>query len=291
VFNQLEEINARPKPFEFYTASDLWTDEYTSSQMLAFHLNGEIDLSSRRTSFIDRSASWMISRFDLHEGRSIIDFGCGPGLYAERLAKTRACITGIDFSRRSIEYARNKARAERLEIRYVHQNYLEFSSLEKYDLLLMIFCDFCALSPAQRKILLQKFASLLKPNGSILLDVCSLPAFDQKAESASYAVNRTNFWSREKYYEFLNTFKYEDVKVTLDKYTIVEKDRIRTIFNWLQHYDKESLAREFAGSGLIVEEYLANVAGDEFDPDGDEFAVIAKKYAKEPHLPSPEKIS
>ncbi len=277
MFNQLEEINARPKPFEFYTASELWTDEYISRQMLAFHLNGETDVSSRKSSFIDRSVKWIVSRFDIHEGKSIIDFGCGPGLYTARLARTKAAVTGIDFSRRSIEYARKIAGTEKLEINCVHQNYLEFTSDEKYDLILMIFCDFCALSPAQRKTLLEKFASLLKPNGSILLDVCSLPAFDQKTESASYTVNRNNFWSPGKYYEFLNTFKYEDVKVTLDKYTIVEKDRTRTIFNWLQHYDKESLAREFAASGLAVEQYLANVAGDEFDPDSGEFAVVARK--------------
>ena len=35
MFDQLEEIYSRPKPFEFYTASDLWTDEYTSKLMLA----------------------------------------------------------------------------------------------------------------------------------------------------------------------------------------------------------------------------------------------------------------
>ncbi len=34
VFAQLEEINSRPEPFEFYTAADLWTDEHTSKQML-----------------------------------------------------------------------------------------------------------------------------------------------------------------------------------------------------------------------------------------------------------------
>jgi hypothetical protein len=34
VFAELEKINARPEPFEFYTASDLWTDEHTSKQML-----------------------------------------------------------------------------------------------------------------------------------------------------------------------------------------------------------------------------------------------------------------
>lgn len=77
---------------------------------------------------------------------------CGPGLYTERLAKTNAAITGIDFSRNSIEYARSRARDERLNINYINQNYLEFNADSKYDLILMIFCDFCALSPAKENI-------------------------------------------------------------------------------------------------------------------------------------------
>ncbi len=276
MFDQLEQINSRPKAFEFYTASELWTDEYTAKQMLSFHLNGEVDISSRRFSFIDKSVNWIISQFDIRAGKSVADFGCGPGLYTERLAKTGAAITGIDFSRNSIEFARNRTRDEQLNINYVHQNYLEFTSNDKYDLIIMIFCDFCALSPAQRRILLEKFHSLLKAGGAILLDVHSIHAFEQKTEGATYTVNRNNFWSPEKYYEFLNTFKYDDVKVTLDKYTIIEKNRTRTIFNWLQHYDKQSIASEFAESGLKIEKYLANVAGDEFDPNGNEFAIIAK---------------
>jgi hypothetical protein len=238
VFNQLEEINLRPKPFEFYTASDLWTDEYTSKQMLSFHLNGEIDVSSRKFSFIDKSVNWIIAQFDICEGKSVADFGCGPGLYTERLAKTNAAIT----------------------------------------LIIMIFCDFCALSPDQRKTLLEKFKLLLKPDGSILLDVHSIKAFNQKTESTTYEVSLSNgFWFPGKYHCFLNTFKYDDVKVTLDKYTIIEKNRTRKIFNWLQYYSKESLANEFAASGLKIEKYLANVAGEEFDTDGNEFAIIAKR--------------
>jgi hypothetical protein len=42
MFEELKRINARPKPFEFYTASDLWTDEYISEQMLSFHLNEDV---------------------------------------------------------------------------------------------------------------------------------------------------------------------------------------------------------------------------------------------------------
>ena len=32
MFEELEKINTRPKPFEFNTVSDLWTDEYTSKR-------------------------------------------------------------------------------------------------------------------------------------------------------------------------------------------------------------------------------------------------------------------
>ena len=164
-----------------------------------------------------------------------------------------------------------------MKIQYVHQNYLEFDADEQYDLIMLIFCDFCVLNPEQRKTLLGKFKKLLKPEGAILLDVSSVHAFHEKAESATYSIDiPNNFWSPEKCYVFLNTFKYADVKVALDKYTIIEKDRTRNIFNWFQHYDTASLAKELAENGLDIVGYLANVAGDEFDADGNEFAVIAK---------------
>jgi hypothetical protein len=51
MFEELGRINACPEPFVFYTASDLWTDEHTSGQMLSFHLNVDIDVSSRNAAF------------------------------------------------------------------------------------------------------------------------------------------------------------------------------------------------------------------------------------------------
>ena len=41
---QLEDINYRPEPFACYTAADLWTDDHSSEQMLAFHLDAYVDL-------------------------------------------------------------------------------------------------------------------------------------------------------------------------------------------------------------------------------------------------------
>ena len=278
MFEELEKINERPEPFQFYTASDLWTDEHTSKQMLSFHLNEAIDVSSRKAEFINRSVEWIVSEFNVGRDTKIADFGCGPGLYAARLAKRGANVTGIDFSKRSIEYARDVAAHEQLNISYVNQNYLEFEIEDRFNLVLMIMCDFCALSPKQRKGLLSKFHKILKPGGSILLDVYSLSAFEQREETATYEVNQLNgFWSPNKYYGFLNTFKYNEEKVVLDKYTIIEFERTRQVYNWLQYFSPEDIEREFKAACFFVKGLCSDVAGASYERKSSEFAIIANK--------------
>lgn len=278
MFEELERINERPEPFEFYTASDLWADEHTSGRMLAFHLNEDMDVSSRKADFIDRSVEWIASRFDVDKGFKIADFGCGPGLYAAKLAGKQASVTGIDFSKRSIAYARETAAREKLDIQYVNQNYLEFETEDRFDLILMIMCDFCALSPAQRRDILAKFRKLLRSAGSVLLDVYSLEAFRQREEAAMYEPDLLNgFWSQRRYYGFQNTFRYEKEKVVLDKYVIIEPDRTRTVYNWLQYFAPEDLEREFAECGFPIVEFFGDVAGSSYNSRSSEFAVVAKK--------------
>ena len=43
MFEKLNKINQRPKPFEVYTAEHLWNDRYISKKMLECHLNEDID--------------------------------------------------------------------------------------------------------------------------------------------------------------------------------------------------------------------------------------------------------
>ena len=278
MFEELDKINSRPMPFEFYTASDLWREDHVSKKMLSFHLNEEIDIASRKTEFIDRSVKWIAARFDISEGTKVADFGCGPGLYTTRLARKLADVTGIDFSTRSIQHAQQVASSEGLSIQYVNQNYIDYESTDRFQLILMIMCDFCALSPDQRKHMLNKFYAHLESGGSVLLDVYSLTAFEQCEETAKYDVNLLDgFWSPKKYYGFLNTFKYEEEKVVLDKYTIVEATGIRTVYNWLQYFTPDTLEREFADCGFAVDQLFADVAGSPYTTESTEFAVVAKK--------------
>ena len=278
MFNNLKAINERPKPFQYYTAAELWTDEHTSKKMLDYHLNEEIDVSSRNARFINRSVSWIIKKFNLNYKSNVLDFGCGPGLYTNRFAERGINVTGVDFSKRSIEYAAQIASSKNLKVNYIHKNYLEYETQDRFDLITMIMCDYCALSPEQRGIMLNKFKELLKHSGNVLLDVYSLKSYNQREEIAAYEFNHlNNFWSPEDYYCFVNTFKYCDEKIILDKYTIIEKAQTRVIYNWLQYYSVETLRREFEDNGLEVLEFYSDVCGLPYDAESLEFAVVARQ--------------
>jgi SAM-dependent methyltransferase len=258
MFKELKEINSRPAPFQFYTADELWADEHTSKQMLEYHLNESIDVSSRNKNFIESSVEWIVSHFGVDKDTEIADFGCGPGLYTTKLAERGAIVTGIDFSENSLKHAKQVAAQKSLKINYVQKNYLDFDTTNSFNLITMIMCDFCALSPEQRKIMLN--------------------SFNQKEESATYELNQlSGFWSPKDYYCFVNTFKYEKEKVILDKYTIIEELRKRVVYNWLQYFSEDSLRKEFEENGFKVEEVYLDVAGKTFNLESPEIAIIAKK--------------
>jgi SAM-dependent methyltransferase len=278
MYNELKEINSRPEPFQFYTANALWTDEHTSQEMLEYHLDESRDLASRKKDFIDRSIQWIVSHFGIDMKTSIADFGCGPGLYTTLFAERKADVTGIDFSERSIRYAKETAARKALDIDYVCLDYLEFETEKRFDLITMIMCDFCALSPIQRKKMLTRLHSLLNTDGSVLLDVYSLSAFDQREEVSTYEHMQLNgFWSKEDYYGFLNTFKYDEEKVILDKYTIIEEARTQTVYNWLQYFSPDALRKEFDENGFKIDEFYSDVAGKAFNSKSTEFAIVARK--------------
>ncbi|GAI42534.1 unnamed protein product, partial [marine sediment metagenome] len=110
------------------------------------------------------------------------------------------------------------------------------------------------------------------------LDVYSLNYFIQKDELSTYELNQlNNFWSPDDYYCFINSFKYNDIKVTLDKYTIIEKKRIRIVYNWLQYFSMKSLKKEFEENNFIIDNTYSDVTGKDYNSESLEFAVVSGK--------------
>ncbi|WP_299323191.1 class I SAM-dependent methyltransferase [Parasphingopyxis sp.] len=275
MFKELNAATAKPTIWSEYTADVLWTDRHIAEQMLAYHLNPEIDAASRSTGFISDSVSWLVSEFDLDEGSKTIDFGCGPGLYTQRFKDAGiGTVVGLDFSENSISYAQQKAKASNLAIEYHLGNYLEYSDPRTFDLITLVMCDLCALSPSQRFTLFAKFKSILKPEGVIALDVYTESRFTDLTEDLNVEKNAMNgFWSQEEYWCIKSSFTYDSDLVALDKYVIYEEQREWEIYNWLQHFTVEMLDTELDPHGLEVQTSYNDLRGTPL-ADGSEMAVI-----------------
>ncbi len=112
----MQPLDPRPAPFSAFTTPDLWDDPHISARMLALHLDPDAEPASRPHAFVDRSVSWVVDVLDLAPGDRVLDLGCGPGLYACRLARRGIRVHGVDVSRRSVAHARSVAEAEGLDV-------------------------------------------------------------------------------------------------------------------------------------------------------------------------------
>ncbi|MEN9406352.1 MAG: hypothetical protein RLZ12_636 [Bacillota bacterium] len=245
--------------------------------MLKLHLSEETELASRKKNFINRSVDWITAYFKLNCHTKVCDFGCGPGLYTSSFAENGAQVTGLDFSKNSIAYAAKQAKKNNLQIAYILQDYLTFNTTKKFDLITMIYCDFCVLNPQQRDLLLQKFHSILTETGRVLLDVSSLATYADKQETSTYEYIQNGFWSANSHYVFHNTFKYKKELLLLDKFTIIEESKIRESYNWLQCYNIQTISSELQQNNLKLVDYFSNVAGDKYDESATEIALVIKK--------------
>ncbi len=268
---------ARPAPHSVYTTPEFWADPHISASMLAFHLDGVSHASSRPFEFIDRAAEWIVRRFRLAPGVRILDLGCGPGLYAQRLARTGASVTGVDVSPRSLAYAREAAAAESLSIDYVQLNYLEDDLGGPFDLAMMICEDYCALSPDQRHRLLSRVRGVLAPGGAFLFDVSAAPRFEDHTEGIVTEDNlQDGFWAEAPYVGTREDWLYPELRLLLERYTIVTADEERQYYNWTQFLTADEASAEATSAGFEGVEILGDVAGAPFDPRAGTIAVVAR---------------
>lgn len=147
-----------------------WDEPEFSGRMLVQHLSQEHDWASRRFAIIDRQVGWLTAQLQAIPSR-ILDLGCGPGLYTQRLARLGHACTGIDFSPASIEYAREQAQAEQLAIDYRLADLRQGGFPESFDLVMLLFGELNVFRPAEAAAILAAAVRSLKPGGQLLVEL------------------------------------------------------------------------------------------------------------------------
>ena len=246
--------------------------------MLAAHLNPANDLASRRPETIDRSVDWLIEHLNVSPGASVLDLGCGPGLYSLRLAQRGLVVTGVDYSHRSIEYAAASAEQHKLDIRYRYQDYLTLEDSGEYDVAMLIYGDFCPLSPEQRSQLLQNVYRALKPGGYFILDVTTRAHRKRHGSSNGWYVTENGFWKPGLHLVLEQGFDYPEQSIFLDQAIVLEEDGKLSVYrNWFQDFSRETITEELENGGFAVQSVWNDLLGTPFTEDTEWIGIVAKK--------------
>ena len=271
-------MSTAPEPFSAFTTPAMWDDTHVSAQMLAAHLDPGNDAASRRPAFVDRSVEWIVATLALRAGDRVLDLGCGPGLYAARLARRGIDVLGLDVSRRSVAHAQAVAAAEGLPARFRVADYLTDDLGAGFDAALLVYEDLCALSPDQRAGLLRRTLAALRPAGSFVVDVTAAPRFDQVEPDVVAADDLMGgFWAPGPYHATHETWTYPELRLVLDRYTVVEAERTRQFWNWLHCLTPDEASTELTAAGFATPTRVGDVAGAPYDPTSPTFAVVARR--------------
>ena len=270
-------LQQRPEPFA--PGEPLfWDDAHISGQMLAAHLNPDNDLASRRPETIDRVVVWIIKTLGLQTGSTVLDLGCGPGLYAARLAEHGMKVTGVDYSRRSIAYAVEQAQQHGLEIDYRYQNYLELADTAQYEAALLIYGDYCPLPPQQRAQLLHNIHRALKPDGFFVLDVTTPAHRKHYGLTNSWYAAEHGFWKPGPHLVLEQGFDYPESAIFLDQAIVIEADgRLSVYRNWFQDFNRASITAELEHGGFSVHSLWSDLRGTPYEHGTEWIGVIAQK--------------
>lgn len=268
------------KKSELYaeSTSKFWDDEHISKYMLEAHLNPNWEAASRKHDFIDRSVEWIEKIAPSETYKKVLDLGCGPGLYAERFATKGYLVTGLDFSKRSIDYAKQKALEKDLKIDYFYKNYIEIEYKESFDLITLIYCDYGALSYSNRVILLKKVYDAMKVGGKFILDVFTPKNYEGKCEGNTWYLNEgEGFWSPKTHLCIQSHYIYEG-DIRLNQYTIINEDGEANVYRvWDYYYTKNTITEELKKAGFSNIEIFSDVRGNFYDEESKTMCIVVEK--------------
>jgi ubiquinone/menaquinone biosynthesis C-methylase UbiE len=137
------------------------------------------DIGFRAMSFVMKAMEWVHPRalsraktFGIKEGMTVVDYGCGPGMYTAALSKLagkRGKVIAVDLSRLAKEYIDRKVRMKGLQnVQFCLAHGYE-SGVETgiADIVVALDMFFMIEKPA---VFLKELGRILKPDGTLVMD-------------------------------------------------------------------------------------------------------------------------
>lgn len=250
--NLIDIVHRVPNPAPWSEGGKIpWDDPDFSRRMLREHLSQEHDAASRRYATIDRHCDWIHAALLGGRPARVLDLGCGPGLYAQRLARLGHAVTGLDFSPASIDYARELTRGLDCRFELADLRAADFDG--GYDLAMLIYGEFNVFQPDEACGILQKARAALAPGGRLLLEVHTLDAVrGQGQQPAAWFSSPAGLFSDRPHVCLMESFWHAEQAAAVVRYYILDAQSggVQQIDECMQGYSQEQYLEMLAEGGF-----------------------------------------
>jgi SAM-dependent methyltransferase len=276
MLTQLKTMTKKPALYEKGTV-ELWTDEHISKGMLEAHLHPTWDAATRNHATVREIVKWIGIVAPGSQYQNLIDLGCDPGIYAEEFYKAGYQVTGMDISKRSIEYARNSAQEKSLLITYYCQNFLTLDFKEQFDIATLIYFDFCTLPTSDRATTLKNIYEALRPGGLMIIEIHTPQQFFGQEEYRSWAYAEKGFYCAEPHLLLDSFYRYDEQNTILDQHIIITRDDVKCINVWHHTFTRDEFTHDLNSAGFNVKSLYGNMMGSDYCENGKEMCFVAQK--------------
>lgn len=279
MLHKIEEFMCKPG-LNHPGTSQFWDDDHISKGMLESHLSPDRDGATMNHAFVRKSVDWIATVAPVCSHHTLLDLGCGPGIYAEFFAQAGYEVTGFDMSRRSIAHARDSARNKGLQITYQLCNYLTLDCVEQFDVATIINYDFGVPSKDDRAILLRKIHTALHPNGLFIFDVFTPLRFSGKEESKNWEYLQSGFFYAEPHLCLQSFYRYDEHKTILRQYLVITEHDVRCHNIWEHTFTADEVTEDLREAGFRLKGLYGDISGSEYSIAGETMCVIAEKIGE-----------
>ena len=187
-------------------------------------------------------------------------------------------MTGIDYSKRSIRYAKEYAASNKLEIEYIYKDYRTIDYISAFDLVALIYCDFGVLSEQDRDLLLRRIHNAMKPAGHFVFDVHTPTYHDSIREQKTWTSEEKGFWRPIPYLLLTEKIKYPKQSVLLTQYFVFDNYSNFDIYRiWDHAYTKDSISKALSDARFNDMQFYGDITGREYSDNSETMGIIARK--------------
>jgi SAM-dependent methyltransferase len=181
-FDALRPFKSKPEEF---TPRDTLPWESHAEQFLRYRTE-EGFMGLRSFQQVETDVTWLIQNLNLPPAATILDIGCGPGLYSNHLAGAGYDVTGIDIAQPFLDYAQAEAQTQGVANACVYRrlSMFDLDYQAEFEAVLLIQSIANRITLAELQELLTKIRTALKPGGHFIIEFQVAPPNFASTESS-----------------------------------------------------------------------------------------------------------